>query len=122
MQPAENRIGSLLTHPAGMLAAAIGEPDAKKGEMPVAYVQLRLGTTVRESELLAHFQREITERAAAPRAVWILAEMPIPRSARSSSFRFAIPHRSERCEIIAPVWRGEGSYESRCSASLQIVS
>ena len=68
---------ALLTHPAVMLAAAIGEPDRDKGELPVAYVQLRPGISATEPELLAHCQEVITERAATPRAIRILDTMPM---------------------------------------------
>jgi acyl-coenzyme A synthetase/AMP-(fatty) acid ligase len=68
---------ALAVHPAVMYAAAIGEPDRDKGEVPVAYVQLRPGVSVSECELVAHCQREIAERAAMPRAVHILEALPL---------------------------------------------
>ena len=68
---------ALLKHPAVMYAAAIGEPDRDKGEMPVAYVQLRAGLTASEAELAEHCRSEITERAAVPRTVRILDTMPV---------------------------------------------
>jgi fatty-acyl-CoA synthase len=70
----EHALGS---HPAVLHAAAIGEPDVDKGEMPVAYVQLRAGHQTDENQLLAHCRREITERAAIPRVVRILDAMPL---------------------------------------------
>ena len=60
-----------------MYAAAVGEPDRDKGEMPVAYVQLRPGISASESELLAHCQSEIAERAAVPRSVRVIEAMPL---------------------------------------------
>lgn len=69
--------GALGSHPAVLHAAAIGAPDVEKGEMPVAYVQLRAGADVDERQLLEHCQREISERAAIPRAVRILESMPL---------------------------------------------
>jgi fatty-acyl-CoA synthase len=68
---------ALVTHPAVMHAAAIGEPDRDKGELPVAYVQLRPDMAASEAELLAHCRREISERAALPRAVRIVEAMPV---------------------------------------------
>jgi fatty-acyl-CoA synthase len=55
---------ALLGHPAVLHAAAIGEPDRDKAEIPVAYVQLRPGMSVSESELMDHCRSGITERAA----------------------------------------------------------
>jgi fatty-acyl-CoA synthase len=68
---------ALLQHPAVMYAAAVGEPDRDKGEMPVAYVQLRPGMSAPEAELGAHCRAEIAERAAVPRTVRILDAMPL---------------------------------------------
>jgi len=68
---------ALAVHPAVMYAAAIGAPDRDKGEVPVAYVQLRPGMSASESELMAHCQQEITERAAIPRAVRIIEALPL---------------------------------------------
>jgi fatty-acyl-CoA synthase len=45
--------------------------------MPVVYVQLRPGMSMCEAELLAHCQREMSERAAVPCAVHILEAMPL---------------------------------------------
>ena len=68
---------SLLEHPAVLYAAALGEPDRDKGEIPIAYVQLRPGMSVTESELMDHCRSDITERAAVPRTVRIIEAMPL---------------------------------------------
>jgi fatty-acyl-CoA synthase len=68
---------ALLRHSAVLYAAAIGAPDRDKGEIPVAYVQLRPGAAVREAELLEHCRCEMTERAAVPIAVRIMEAMPL---------------------------------------------
>jgi fatty-acyl-CoA synthase len=68
---------ALLEHPAVLYTAAIGEPDLDKGEIPVAYVQLRPGMSVSESDLMDHCRGEITERAAIPRTVRIIDAMPL---------------------------------------------
>ena len=67
----------LAAHPAVALCAAIGRPDAHAGEVPVAYVQLRPGQQASEQELLAHAQGHISERAAVPKAVMIVAALPL---------------------------------------------
>jgi fatty-acyl-CoA synthase len=64
-------------HPAVQIAAAVGRPDAHAGELPVAYVQLRHGTAVTEAELVDFLRREIAERAALPKHVRIVDEMPL---------------------------------------------
>ncbi|WP_222934470.1 acyl-CoA synthetase [Caulobacter sp. 17J80-11] len=64
-------------HPSVELAAAVGRPDPHSGEVPIAYVQLRPGLHATEAELLAFAHAEIGERAAQPRAVRIIPEMPL---------------------------------------------
>lgn len=68
---------ALLAHPAVLYAAAIGEPDRDKGEMPVAYVQLRSGASASDLELIDHCRDGINERAAVPRSVRIVETMPL---------------------------------------------
>lgn len=67
----------LVKHPAVQLAAAIGRPDNRVGELPVAYVQLKPGATATAEELLALCQKEVQERAAIPVAITILDAMPM---------------------------------------------
>lgn len=64
-------------HPAVQLAAAVGRPDAHAGELPVAYVQLKPGALVSELELCQFVQTQITERAAIPKSIHVLDEMPV---------------------------------------------
>jgi fatty-acyl-CoA synthase len=64
-------------HPGVALAAAVGRPDAHAGELPVAYVQPRPGATVSEAELVDFLGREIGERAAVPKRVRLVREMPL---------------------------------------------
>jgi len=45
--------------------------------VPVAYVQLRPGSRVAESELLAFAAGAIGERAAVPKAVRVVAQIPV---------------------------------------------
>ena len=67
----------LLKHPEVMLAAAVGKPDAYAGELPIAYVQLVKGGTVTGEALCAFAFQHIPERAAAPKEVIVLDEMPL---------------------------------------------
>ncbi|MBS0448393.1 MAG: acyl-CoA synthetase [Proteobacteria bacterium] len=67
----------LMRHPAVELAAAVGKPDARAGELPMAYVTLRKGATADGAELLAHARGAIAERAAVPVDVVVLATMPL---------------------------------------------
>lgn len=64
-------------HASVALAAAVGRPDVHAGELPVAYVQLRPGASVTESELLAFLHLEISERIALPKRLHIIDAMPL---------------------------------------------
>jgi fatty-acyl-CoA synthase len=64
-------------HAAVQLAAAVGRLDAHAGELPIAYVQLKQGAAVTEAELIDFLGRSIGERAAVPRHVRIVPEMPL---------------------------------------------
>ncbi len=64
-------------HPAVALCASIGRPDARVGEMPVAYVQLKEGMTATEEELLEFASNNIGERAAVPKRIYIIDEIPL---------------------------------------------
>lgn len=67
---------ALLSHPAVAFAGAIGQPDAKAGELPCAYVELVGGAKVGTRELLEHAADRIPERAAVPKYVEVLPELP----------------------------------------------
>ncbi|MCW5136954.1 acyl-CoA synthetase [Burkholderia cenocepacia] len=64
-------------HPAVQIAAAIGRPDVHAGELPVAYVQLKAGATVTETELDTFIRGMIGERAAIPKRIHIVDAMPL---------------------------------------------
>lgn len=67
---------ALAAHEAVAFAGAIGQPDGHAGELPCAYVELVEGAQVSEEELLEFAQQRIHERAAHPKHLEILAELP----------------------------------------------
>jgi fatty-acyl-CoA synthase len=67
----------LIRHPAVQIAAAIGQPDAAKGEMPIAYVQLKPGATTSVEELLELCREQVQERAAVPVQILITEQIPL---------------------------------------------
>ena len=67
---------ALLSHPAVSFAGGIGQPDPKVGEMPCAYVELVAGAQVTTRELLEHVADRIPERAAVPKYIEIVPELP----------------------------------------------
>jgi acyl-coenzyme A synthetase/AMP-(fatty) acid ligase len=75
IDPAEIE-GALCKHPAVAIAGAVGQPDAHAGEVPAVYVELLKGAAATEAELLEHARAHVHERAAAPKHVEILPELP----------------------------------------------
>ncbi|MCI5109727.1 MAG: acyl-CoA synthetase [Marivita sp.] len=67
---------ALLAHPAVAFAGAIGQPDAHAGELPCAFVELVEGAIVTEQDLLDHCAVHVHERAAVPKHMTILDELP----------------------------------------------
>lgn len=63
-------------HPAVALAAAVGRPHARLGEVPVVYVEPRAGLSPTADELAEHAAREISDRAATPVEVIVLPALP----------------------------------------------
>ena len=80
----------LMRHPAVALTAAVGRPDARLGEVPVVYVELKPGATATTDELMAFAQKEIGERAALPKEVRIIN--PIPLTAVGKIYKPALYH------------------------------
>ena len=77
-------------HPAVELAAAVGRPDAHAGELPVAYVQLKVGAKTTEGELLSFLESQMTERAALPKHIHIIPQIPL--TAVGKIFKPALKH------------------------------
>ncbi|NQV56156.1 MAG: acyl-CoA synthetase [Rhodospirillales bacterium] len=67
----------LYAHQAVELAGAVGKPDPRVGELPVAYVQLKQGASADADELKAFIRERVTERAANPADIFIIDEMPL---------------------------------------------
>ncbi|WP_341860889.1 acyl-CoA synthetase [Gymnodinialimonas sp. 57CJ19] len=67
---------ALAGHDAVAFAGAIGQPDSFAGELPCVYVELVDGSTITEAELLAYAKDRIHERAAIPKYLEVLDELP----------------------------------------------
>ena len=68
---------ALLAHPEVTAAAAVGRPDARAGEVPVAFVALARESELTPDHLLAWAASHVPERAAAPKQVEILDDIPL---------------------------------------------
>ncbi|HET7409803.1 MAG TPA: acyl-CoA synthetase [Paracoccaceae bacterium] len=67
---------ALAAHPDVAFVGAVGQPDAHSGEVAAAYVELRAGATATGGELRAFCEEKIPERAAIPKHVEVLSELP----------------------------------------------
>ena len=67
---------ALLAHPQVSFVGAIGQPDAVAGELPCAYVELVGGASVTTDALMAHARAHISERAAVPKHIEVMTELP----------------------------------------------
>ncbi|TKA97548.1 acyl-CoA synthetase [Cereibacter changlensis] len=75
IDPAEIE-SALMRHEAVSFVGAIGQPDAFAGELPCAYVELVKGATATPAELMDFARSHIHERAAVPKHVEVLDELP----------------------------------------------
>ncbi|WP_068108486.1 acyl-CoA synthetase [Tropicimonas marinistellae] len=67
---------ALAGHPAVAFAGAIGQPDSFAGELPCAYIELVDGGKASVSDLMDFIRPRITERAAVPKYLEVLPELP----------------------------------------------
>ena len=63
--------------PGVQVAAAVGRPDPHAGEVPVAYVQLQENVELTEAQILEYLKKEIGERAAVPKEVYMVDKIPL---------------------------------------------
>jgi fatty-acyl-CoA synthase len=68
---------ALLAHPSVAMAAAVGQPDAYAGELPMAYVVLRPGAAASVGDIAQWCRERIPERAAVPVRVEVLPSLPL---------------------------------------------
>ena len=66
----------LFTHPKVALAAVVGVPDAKSGEMVKAFIQLKPGETTTEEEVMAFCKKNMAGYKR-PRQIEFRDEVPV---------------------------------------------
>ncbi|WP_193165312.1 acyl-CoA synthetase [Microbulbifer hainanensis] len=100
----------LSRHPAVAMAVAIGQPDAETGELPAAFVTLCAAESVSEESLLKYCREHISERAAVPKRIEIIKEMPLTAvgkvfkpELRNRATEFALTVKLQNADIEARV-------------------
>jgi fatty-acyl-CoA synthase len=76
--------GALMHHPAVLLCAVVAKPDAKWGEVPCAFVELKPGAQATAAELIA-FARERLAGFKSPKAV-VFGELPKTSTGKIQKF------------------------------------
>jgi acyl-CoA synthetase (AMP-forming)/AMP-acid ligase II len=105
---------ALAAHPDVAFVGAIGQPDAHAGELPCAFVELIEGSTATVPELMKFCEDNIGERAAIPKHLEILAELPktavgkifkpdLRRSAITRIFNAALTKDGIAAEVVEVV-------------------
>ncbi len=72
----------LLAHPDVASAVAVGQPDPHAGELPMAFVVAKPGHTIDVDALLAYAADHISERAAIPKRIQVIDEIPLTAVAK----------------------------------------
>jgi fatty-acyl-CoA synthase len=83
-------------HPSVMLAAVVAQPDAKWGETPCAFVELKEGASATAEELV-EFCRARMARCKAPRTVVF---GPLPRTSTGKIQKFLLRERAKSTAAI----------------------
>lgn len=96
---------ALSGHDEVAFVGAIGQPDLHAGELPCAYVELVKGGRATPDELLAFCQTRIHERAAIPKYVEVLDELP--KTAVGKVFKPALRKRAT-ARVLDEVLAGAG--------------
>ncbi|MFG1658233.1 acyl-CoA synthetase [Micromonospora chersina] len=100
---------ALLAHTQVTAASAVGRPDVHAGEVPVAYVTLASGATVTEEELCAWARERVPDRAAAPRTVTVLDELPV--TAVGKLYKLGLRADAARRELRAALEGAAGVHD-----------
>ena len=76
----------LMSHPAVAVAAAVGKPDEKYDEVPVAFVELRAGHEATAEEII-EFAAKGLAKFKVPRDVHIITEWPMNAGTKIQKFK-----------------------------------
>jgi fatty-acyl-CoA synthase len=75
---------ALAKHPAVLMAAVVAKPDAKWGETPCAFIELKPGHTASPEEMIEHCRATLA-RYKVPRAI-VFAELPKTSTGKIQKF------------------------------------
>jgi fatty-acyl-CoA synthase len=90
-------------------SAAVGQPDAYAGEIPVLYVVLRENTPEILADLHAHMRRSVPEPPARPKSIVALPALPITAAGKVDKLalrRDAAMRVTKECIGALPAFAG----------------
>jgi fatty-acyl-CoA synthase len=87
---------ALYRHPAVLAAAVVAQPDPKWGETPCAFVEVKPGATVSESDLIEHCRAHLA-RFKAPKKV-VFGELP--KTSTGKIQKFVLRERAKSASAI----------------------
>jgi fatty-acyl-CoA synthase len=87
---------ALYRHPAVMAAAVVAQPDAKWGETPCAFVELKPGTVATEADLIAHCRAHLAHFKAPKRVVF----GALPKTSTGKIQKFALRAQARSASAI----------------------
>jgi fatty-acyl-CoA synthase len=87
---------ALYRHPAVMACAVVAKPDAKWGETPLAFVELKVGVEVKAEDLVAHC-RGLLAAYKVPREVRF---EPIPKTSTGKIQKFVLRERAQSTQAF----------------------
>ena len=87
----------LYKHPAVLFAAVVAKPDDRWGEVPCAFIELKVGASTSESEILAYC-RERLPGFKAPKAVVFGA---IPKTSTGKIQKFVLREQMQSAKAIS---------------------
>ena len=113
---------ALLQHPDVSIAAAVGQPDAYAGEIPVAFVVLKPGSTADAETLRAFSAARVAEPAAAPKHVFIMPELPLTPIGKvyKPALRTVAAQRA-MCDLLARAGIGPEVYTIAVSEAVPTI-
>ena len=89
---------ALYRHPAVVAAAVVAQPDAKWGETPCAFIELKPGATATEAEIIAHC-RGLLARFKVPKKVVFDV---LPKTSTGKIQKFLLRERAKSAAAIDP--------------------
>ena len=88
---------ALHRHPAVFAAAVVARPDAKWGETPCAFVELKPGLAATERELIDHCRANLAHYKAPTSVVF----GPLPKTSTGKIQKFVLRQRANSAGAIA---------------------